>query len=430
MKTFLAQGMANTPVIGVPAGTLAIYDSGPSGTDHSPAVYPHLYASKVHFHSAFDYLGATDERTVSVTLPAVNSSTVNTGEIALFSHGRGAVPMVMAQVSSDGSNWLTLNGTAYANLSLSGFSRSINVVADSVHVSVFWAAAGNYSATTLHFRVQVLDRNFGSSKPLTNEAFYASQSRVAAARGVFDTNKRYLQAPSAGQAAQIRHYAGQTLNVQDSSIQSVLENVYWNEVNQGVVRNVPITGNSGLNVAVPSPVSLVYDAPTPTGSRSLDISPGGIVIRTPSGYPIIDTSKSILAITDEYQATVTLPSQGAVAAANEVPHHTVLAQKSLPAGSNIILGWLQVLSSSGAQINTYRSIDFSGSIQLWRKIQNVSGNGWTNTQNLIISPKLVGNTLQVVMTWFNQSWAGVPATNTPSVTVKFHLFAARFTGGG
>ena len=439
MRTFLAQGKANVPVNGAPAGTLAIYDSGASGTDDTPFVNPTAHLGRIAFHSALDYLGVVSETVTDVTLPASGSDgiTPTSGTIALFAHGQGAPPLMLAQVSADGgANWFTINGTVYSEIGGMMLSRSLHIQADAGTIYLHWVALGDWPALALKIRVQVLARPFNAARPDTGEAFFASASAVRAAGGRFDTGRRYLQSPSAGQPATLRHTSGRTVFFADGDSGAEILIGFGNDINFGTITNINV-GTVEAQIATRTQVPLVTGGNAAL-ARALEISSSKRAIRGADGLSLFDSTRPVLSLVDEWKLSLSIPQRGAVDELAEVPHDVVHATRTVPAGTSVILGWIRINSTTqGWSVLSAMPTDFSGSVVLGgsRAIWGPTLSPFVSVRMMaVLSPQLVGDQLQIVESWFNQSVDDGPGFTpadvlTPGYTCDIHLFAAALTGG-
>ena len=215
MKAAGGYGKANQPVAGIRAGTLCIWDAGVSGNDYSPVISPKAHLSRIGLHSDLDYIGVASVLTGAAargagdyTAPGINTSVV------LGAHGQAGKPLILAEFSLDGVNWLTVNGTTYTHIGQTLRGRSFHIQCDASTVYAYINEVGAVPAQTIYFRVHVLARTFGGTRVYNDYAFRAQgnlQAYVEAGYGAFDTRRKYLQTPGPGQAADIFHRTGPTL---------------------------------------------------------------------------------------------------------------------------------------------------------------------------------------------------------------------------
>lgn len=441
MRTFLQQSLDNDPISGVPAGTVAIYDSGTSGTDHTPASDPFNNLSKIGFHSAFDYIGIISEHSHTITLPATSAgSALTAGDITLFAHGQGAKPLLLMQYSTDNVNWFSVNGTVHTTVSAGFLNRSFHAQADATYVYIRWSSIGNRNPLTVYIRTQILGRTYQASKPSTGVMFDGTGSRLKLSNGILDTQNKYVQSPAGGQTVQAPHTSGQTLGFFDGDEQGEISYSVATSALYGTVSNTPqnvsLDGQSIIyNPAGPllsrTINSLVFQGPS-TVTPGLEINSSRIRLARSDGVVTLDTSRPILALLDEYQGSFSIGATSPTSWSTAVPSTSVLASKAINSGATMIFGWLQLTSYSAGYIATSRPIEFSGAINLWMNAHSWSGAGeysqlWSH-QGLLIYPRISGGALQVVSNVYNQATTST-SSNTPSVSGNFHLFAAALVGG-
>lgn len=442
MRTFLAQSQNNTPINGVPAGTIAIYDSGVDGADHSAAINPGGNLSKVGFHSSFDYLGIISEHTNTVVIPATSAASgLVTGTSTLFSHGQGSKPLIMMQYSPDNSTWYSVNGTTYLAIASGLLHLSIHVQADATNVYLRWSSLGDRSAATVYLRTQVIGRTFQGTKPSSSVIFDATSSRVKMGSGILNTENKYIQSPAVGQSYQALHTSGHTLQFFDGNDQGEKHIAIASSALHGNVcaqpANVSLDGQSIIYQPPASPLisrtrtSLVFQGPSIV-TPGLEINSDRIRLARSDGVVTLDTSRSILTLLDEFQGTFSISSHGSQAWPTEVPHLTVLASKSVNSSATMIFGWLEITAQSVGYVVTNTPLEFSSTVMLWSAGHAWSGAGqysnlWAH-QALAISPRIVGGSLQVIEQYWNDNTTSVNEA-TPSVSGRFHLFTAAMLGG-
>lgn len=429
MRTFLAQSLNNNPISGVPGGTVAIYESGPNGTDHAPAQNPRANLSRVAFHSDLDYLGVVSEHVITTTIPA-NGGGTTLGNITLLAHGQGVRPLVMAQYRASGSTtWKAVNGSTPLNVFTGFLMRAFTVQADATNVYIAWFQTGALNATSFDFRIQILSRAFDAPAPNTGEVFFASPANIRAAGGRFDTANGYLQTPAAGQVATTNHTSGMTLGLFDGiDADEFFLGVATDELHGNVSSKVGL-GAPGSPYLGKVEVPLVHAGPTVVGA-ALELSPTRMRISSAGGVSLIDTARPMLAITDEMRGSLTVSPHGATINTTETVHEVIHAAQNVTAGASVILGWLEITATSGAFIQTNRPFEFSGSLFLYANNVTPPPETRARARNcVILSPRIFGGQLQIIEQYFNQAYVNPPSQNTPSIQARYHLFAAALVGG-
>lgn len=433
-KSFVANSGANDPITGLAAGTFAIWDHGSDidNPDDTPATDPFNNLSKVAIHSDFDYLGVSDVKTATLSIPArTNTSSVTRYDHTLVAHGFGSKPLMLVRVKFTGAGnpWVVINGEF--NLGLNAFSfifQSLIVQADATNIYVREHGIGNWAAASLDFEIYLLDRTFDTTPTLTDEVFYADPTTVRGAGGVFDTARRYLQEDTGG-TPQFNSYTGQTRFSQDGTGSLIvpvtgISNGRWPgaalRTNDHPGSTSPTPGFHSL-----TPIPLL--APDLGGSGvKMELSASGFSITDGDDLTLFDTSRKMLAVLDEYTSTINIASHAPAAGADVV--HTV--QTTLGAastGAEFIFGWLEIQTAS-VPILTYTPIEFSGSLVLSNS-SNTDSFGYTYERtNVTVAPKIVGGNIIVEEQWWNHSLAGVTNTSTPAMTIRVHVFTAARTG--
>ena len=254
-------GNADKPVAGIKKGTFAIWDPGPGKDDWSPVLAPKSYLDKVVLHSDLDYIGAilTLEETHSFGGGGYGFTGTVT-EVEIGTHGLGYRPMILGEFSLDGTTWYTCNSSTLVNRAtdydIGVFGRRFLYLADDTKVYAVVFQSGNLGAQDIHFRVRVLERNFYSDRPSNGYAWYRDAFHVEACGGRFDTRRRYLQAPSPGQTATLRHYGGETMGFTTGP--------YAAQINLGICTDFRQENASCANSAQAEPESPFIIDKTPT----------------------------------------------------------------------------------------------------------------------------------------------------------------------
>lgn len=422
-----ATGKNDKPVTGAVAGTFAVFDAGVDGTDYAPFLDPKANLSKVAFHSALDYLGLVTTMTATVSLPSGSFGAGVTSTTLLGAHGQSGRPLVLAEFSADGgANWWTINGSTWSQIGYALVGTVFNIQVDSTNVYLFMSRSSTVAAQTLNFRIHILRRNFGETRPNNGIAFKATPSYIEAAGGVFDTRRRYLQTPAAGQTPDITHCSGATL------LLALGDEASGTEVDMGL-------GNHGNNVNVPlmstwntswppyitqaNKVPLVFQAPGLMSSRAR-FEAGSVKMSDSSGVTVFDTSRKMVAFVKEITTSVSIPTRAA--ASNDVPHEVVHYTTPVPAGADMIFGWIE-LQTSSLTISTYQPIDFSGGIYM-SGIFHAPSYVMLRAAS-IIYPRIVSGNLQIVEQYYNRSVSGSGTESLPSYTADVHMFVCATTGG-
>ena len=437
-------GSDNWGVSGSQAGTFAIWDSGTSDNDWSPLLYPLSNLDKIAFHSALDYIGVV--QTVNYTY---NFSAVSAGlsgrefDVNMGSHGQASKPFIIAQISLNGSDYYTVNGTTLINRGggirypMQLFGRSVIILCDNSNLYLQAFEQGSLGAQTIYVRVHVLGRSFYANRPDNGINFKADTTHVEAGSGVFDTRRRYLQSPSPGQTPTLRHYGGETIRYNGSS---------WADAHLaqiGICTDIAkenVMGTSSFTSATASPLILNR---TPTnfvfaGSGYvpdvIGFASGRIYMSDSSGASVFDTSRKTLAFTNEFKTSLTIPSHGPNGNAyggGITMTETVHYSQPVVSGADVIFGWMQITSSSGV-IFVERPIEFSGALLVatsyYHDPQYVSDLNYCIASSWIF-PRISGGNLQIVERWISFYPEGTVHFTLPSYTAQFHMFVGKMIGG-
>lgn len=432
MRKLTITGNANQPVSGAKAKTFAIFDAGPNGTDYAPFLNPKAHLDRVALHSDFDYIGVVSTLTASIVLPAGTFPSDNTlSTFNLGAHGRPGRPFVIAEASLDNINWSTVNGTTFTAISLSLRGRSFHIQVDSTNVYAIVNQIGSWnSPQTIWFRVHILQRSFGDARPNDGKAFRATPSRVTAAGGVFDTDRRYLQTPTPGQTAQIFYTSGQTLKIAlgDEGVGSSLPELDLGFGSHGNNLNLPLADTWSTSwppfIVQGQRTELVFAGEGSLSTR-VRFSPSNMQMSNAAGDIIFDASRKILSFTDEIKKTLTVPSRAAVS--NDVPHDVVLSATPVTAGASEIFGYLE-LKSAGMRIASFKPLDFSGAIIITGFFFVQSGFLFVRALS-IVYPRLANGNLEIVEHYYNRVMAGAQNTALPTYTFDVHMMVGAMTGG-
>lgn len=442
----MSTGLDNVPVIGVPKGTLAIWNSGVGGDDDAPAIAPLGFLDKIAFHSALDYLGVVEDLQVEVAFPQVDFVSPVTTTQVLYGHSQGPKPMAISLVSADGGlTWFALNGTNFTNLGNLLLGRSIIVQVDATTFYLRREEIGFSPAQTYIFRTLVLSRTFGTAKVKTNETFFATPVAPATVRangGLFDTTRRYLQTPAAGQAKLFKHKSGQTITAVDGDESTEIDIFFQNAAfNFTVVANATAANGSPI-FALPSTFQgaailendLVLEGPG-TAPQAIEVSPTRMRIGDSAGADVFDTSRKTLALLAEFNGQFTTSTHPQGTLAGEVPHQFVHATVPLnvPAGAVpfMILGWLEVVSATGVRVvvTSNRPADLSGTVLVAHGIEAVPFGETFIGKYSTVSARINGTSLEIVEEWFNAQVNNENTTDMPSFTFNAHVFACGLLGG-
>ncbi|MEW6092213.1 MAG: hypothetical protein AB1647_14960 [Pseudomonadota bacterium] len=172
MKSILIAGADDKPVAGIRKGTLAVYEAGASGTDHTPAIAPHDHLGDVDFHTDFDYLriasivSSRDAGMAAVSLPETAWNASINRKDTLFAHGLGYKPLLSADIEINSYvqpaegviNPLPGGSTANVN------KRFLYFTADETNVYLN-ARGWRAPAMTVHWKVRVLAERFQVVEP-------------------------------------------------------------------------------------------------------------------------------------------------------------------------------------------------------------------------------------------------------------------------
>lgn len=428
MMKFCVTGKNNKPVAGAAAGTCAIFDAGIVGTDYAPFLNPKAHLDRIAFHSALDYVGVEGMVTATVNLPAGSFGYGVVSTIELGPHGKSGKPLVISEFSVDGgSTWFTMNGMTFSQIGVVLVGTSFVVQCDNEKLYLFVTRRGTLSAQTVNFRVHILARNFGQNRPNNGKAFRATPEYVEAGGGVFDTRRKYLQTPSPGQSPDLVHVSGPTIKMAlgTESGGTEVETGFGNHANN---YNIPMSTGWSTSwppyITQPPKIPLVFQQPGEIGSR-LRFETGRFKLSNADGEPILDTARKLVSFVDEFKATgITVPARAAVN--NDPPHHVVHYSNPVPDGADMIFGWLQ-LTSASIGINTYRPLDFSGTLlmtmQLW------APSAVTVRSCSMLYPRIQGGNLEIVEHYYNRIIGGASNDPLPTYTFDIHMFVCATTGG-
>jgi hypothetical protein len=204
----LSARKADKPVAGIRAGTVAIWDAGPAGTDYAPAIDPLSHLSKVRFHSDFDYLRiksvvrSTDPGRAPVSLAAINIYDYQLSWYPLFDHGLAHTPIIVAEISYGGYNQ-PIAGSAFifkANWEWTG--RYVGFAADAT--TVYMLVRGNRAdAAVLNWKVFVLEDSFQSSTAASRLLRFEVGKASIGALGKIDPTYQFIR-KAAGASGDLR----------------------------------------------------------------------------------------------------------------------------------------------------------------------------------------------------------------------------------
>lgn len=176
-------------------GAVAIW----TGADDAPFLDPLNNMSRVLFHSLLRYPAIVAEASGTLSLPARGANTIGVAGYNLFAHGRSGTPLVLGYVVIGGQR-RRIAGSYPLQRQSRGWARWLSIGADATYVRMAetWtapnpAAGGGYGATSVSWRVFVLETTFESTPADTAEAVYISGTDFRAGRGRFDARKRYLR---------------------------------------------------------------------------------------------------------------------------------------------------------------------------------------------------------------------------------------------
>jgi hypothetical protein len=425
MMKLTATGKNNEPVSGAVAGTFAIFDAGVSGTDYAPFLNPKANLSKVAIHSGLDYIGVVGTLTNNFTLAAGSYDPSDLVELEIGAHGRSGRPLILVEYSLDNSSWFTANGTTFTLIGLTLRGRSFLIQVDNTKVYAVFNQAGTLSAQTIYFRVHILERSFGDSKPNNGKAYRATPAYVEAAGGIFDTRRRYLQQPAVGQTPQIVHCSGQTIKMAIGD--------ETNEIDIGMAShsnnfNVPLGDIWSTSwppyIANPTKTELVLNGPSSLGSRAIFES-GRIRLSDSSGVDVFDSNRKMISLVEDVKTTVVVPSRSAVT--SDPIHDVVHYSTPVPSGADIIFGYMEI-KSAGMRIKINKPLEFSGAIIVVGFLFTMSGALYVRGLSCIY-PRIHGGNLEIVEHYFNRTLPGSSNTALPTYTVDVHMFVAAATGG-
>lgn len=177
------------------AGKVAVW----TGADDAPFNDPLSNLSRVLFHSDLLYPPIVAEVSGTVNLPARGQNSVGWAGHNLFAHGRSGTPLVIGYVIVSGQR-RRIAGSYPVQRNSRGWARWISIGADTTNVKMAegWFSpnsnvGGGYGATSLSWRVFVLDTTFEATPELSSEGVYISETDFRAGRGKFDARKRYLR---------------------------------------------------------------------------------------------------------------------------------------------------------------------------------------------------------------------------------------------
>jgi hypothetical protein len=196
---FLASGADDAPVAGIKAGTIAVW-RGADETDFGPAIDPLNNLGDVRFHSDFDYLrvakvvASTDSGRSPVTLPLYGENQILEQNTTLFAHGMGIVPLFIPQYTVDGYVQPG-DGSPMLNKKSAGRQgepRFIGMTAD--ETNIYMHARGWLGpAATVHWRVWVLNEEFGVTADPEVIFHFDPESVTAHSLGKLDEHHRFIR---------------------------------------------------------------------------------------------------------------------------------------------------------------------------------------------------------------------------------------------
>ncbi len=433
VNRFLAAGKNDKPVAGIRAGTVAIWDAGPTGTDWSPAIDPLNHLSKVKFHSDFDYLRvlrvvtSRDVGRDPINLPELDIYANEADEFTLFAHGLGRVPLIIAEIENDGYRQPVAGSVFVMQLGFGGGDwRSRHIVFSADETNVYMLVRGARApATTLHWKVFLLEEGFQTTTNPAHMLRFEPGAATIGALGKIDPS--YLFA---------RKAAGPTGDLRLLGRQSI---VFDTQSNGGPV--VCLNYCDGLqSMCVPSVQNFT---PTPSYSfagqecdvlaaapdgvvSGLSMNGSGIRLRDPLGNVVFSSDWQMLAVLSHYSGTVATPSHGPTGseATRAQEDHDLGAA---PAGAQALLGWLN--------FGTGRNYDFSGTLI------NAFGLYRASAEYAVVmpycqmfSPVMSGGRVLLRDDWFSFSdnsgaFAGAPKVTWGAQSMAYDLRAVALVGG-
>lgn len=435
-RTALAASADNHPIAGVQGGTFAIYDHGPNinNPDDAPAISPRNHLDKIAVHSDLDYLGF--EESVLVTGLAVPAGPTDPTAVAtetheLHTHGLGYKPLIMSRFRLTGTQtWYAVNGETHISVSIGLIGQSIFVQCDDQKVYLYAAAYGAFAAVNVDVEFWIINRAFDNAGARTDEVLYADTNSVRAAGGVFDTNRNYLQGAGT-ETPTLNVRTGQTIKVRQGNVTGEKEfGISSSTVQHGApsMTILPAPNPPGSDGApafnTVNQVGLIFNVPG-SSAETLNLSPSGFRLAAANGDVKFDTSRQLVALTDEFTDTIDIPAHGSVDWTVE-PSTVIHFDQVCHPDANLIFGWLEVTSAS-AKVLTHKAVDFSGSIDLWA-VGYVAGSIFHRRAAVVLSPRIENGRMQVVEQSYCYS-IGSQADPTPAISVRVHLFAAALTGG-
>lgn len=429
-------GTDNQPVSGITKGTFCVWDPGASYDDWSPVISPKSHLDKIAFHSGLDYIGVKTTLTKTQSFGASNYGIAGTiTQVTIGAHGLGYKPMILGQVSLNGSTWYTVNGTTLVNratnYTIGILGRSILFLADATNIYAVVFQSGQLAAQTLYFRVRVLERSFFAAKPDNGYAFYRDANHVEAAGGRFDTRNRYLQAPIAGQAADIRHFGGQTMDFSTGPNAEQKNLGFCTDY-----RKENVTAAISAQTAPASPL-IVNFSPTEFVFNALGTAPGlykyqngRLQVGDTDGTIVFDSARETLSFVDEFKTTITVPARNPVgtigAGDSQNPQEVIHYSQPVTSGASILFGWAQ-LTAADTTILVNKPIEFSGSLVV---SSTFAFDTYLHQNSIsVLSARIQGGYMQVVESYYNFNVTGYSNPPIPSYTVQCQLFACALTGG-
>jgi len=426
MMKLTITGKDDKPVAGAAAGTFAIFDAGPSGTDYAPFLNPKQNLSRVALHSDLDYIGAKTTLTANFTLAAGSyASDTDLVSHEIGAHGEPGRPLIMIEYSLDETNWFSANGTSYVNIGQTLRGRNFHIQVDETKVYAVFSQIGALPAITVYFRVHILERSFGGARPSSGKAFRATPDYIEAAGGVFDTRRRYLQEPAAGQTPDIIHASGQTIKVEAGNETNELDIGFGSTGNN---LNIPLGDIWSTSwppyIVQANKVELVFKGPGSLAPRAR-LEPGRVRLSDASGDDVFDSARKIVSFVEEMQTTIVVPARSA--AANDGPHDVVHYSNPVADGADIILGYME-LKSASMRIDALKPMEFSGTIIVTGFYHVLFGNLYVRALSCLY-PRLNAGNLEIVEHYFNRTMSGAANNALPTYTVDCHMFVCARTGG-
>ncbi|MBU2532025.1 MAG: hypothetical protein KKB37_04760 [Alphaproteobacteria bacterium] len=429
MMKAVGTGKNDKPVAGAAAGTFAIFDAGPDGTDYAPFLNPKQHLSRVALHSDLDYLGVKNTMEATVSLPAGSFGLGAVSTYELGFHGQAGKPLLLCEFSANGgANWFTINGITYSVIGPLLVGTSFIIQADTTKVYLFVSRIGTSPAQTLDFRIHILSRNFGMDRPDNGKAFRSTPEYVEAGGGVFDTRRKYLQTPAPGQTPDIVHVSGATVQFAqgDEGGGTEIDAGFGSHSNNF---NMPLAAGMSTSwppyITQPPKIPLVFLQPGNLPARAR-FQTGSFKLSNAAGEPVLDTAQKLVSFVGEFRAEgIVVPSRAAVS--GDLPHREVRYAQPMPAGADMIFGWLEMKTAT-VSINTNRPLDFSGALLMSALYNNV-GTGLFVRAASMIYPRLNNGNIEIVEHYFNRAVAGTTNSPLPSYTFDVHMFVAARTGG-